>query len=239
MLLILPASFPVSAGEYFLIDMDDRYDEAPRKLCPMLVENFNRYASEPPMVCIRKFHPDFNEIKLPDWEEIDIGANIDTIERLLREESPRGGYFSTLTDTQNTVDFRLWKSDFDFNSDDKVNRVFRITVPKLKFKCEDRSKNQGLHQGAVRIRYLVEQNQMNEYRSGFWNVNGQVLGDVFLFKDQPYFHSWEEGASLDSVKARSFEWPFPRIEIRKGVHPFSHRESYAAHPVCEIGYKSD
>ena len=189
------------------------------------------------MVCERKFHSEFKEIDFPNWDPADIDSSLSTVKRILQEESTHGGFYSTFERLKDKGRFKLWKSSFDFNSDGSENVVYRITSIIHKEQCRDRNNNQGLASNAIQIRYLVEQNQINDLQSGFWNVNGEILGDVFLFQKQPYFHSWQEDASIQSDSAKSYEWPFPRIVVRKGVSQFSHRESFYDKPVCEIGYR--
>ncbi|MCP4431970.1 MAG: hypothetical protein GY806_13415 [Gammaproteobacteria bacterium] len=76
-----------------------------------------------------------------------------------------------------------------------------------------------------------------EFESGFKRINSDMPGDVFLFRNRAYFHTWKEGSYLRTEKSKEYEWPFPRILIRQGGYMFGFEESFSAGPACEIGYR--
>ncbi len=84
LVLGLIMSCPSWAGEYFLIDqkVSNYWGKDIPQLCSGLVENFNRYKSEPPMVCMRKFDTEFLGISFPKWEPVDVDASIEDVRRL-------------------------------------------------------------------------------------------------------------------------------------------------------------
>ncbi|MCP4485863.1 MAG: hypothetical protein GY820_00835 [Gammaproteobacteria bacterium] len=225
------------AGEYFLIDQKvvDPWDKDIPELCSRLVENFNRYKSEPPMVCVRKFDTEFLGVSFPEWELVDVDSAVGDIRRIYEESS--NDHFDALYQQWKDNRAKIWKSEFDINSDGSTNIVYRITSTKYEHSCKDRSGNKGIHEGAVWNRYRVEQNQKNEFQSGFRNINTSVMGNIFVFRDRTYFHTWEEGSYLKTEKSKAFVYPFPRILIRQGGQMVGFEESFFADPVCEIGYR--
>ncbi len=226
------------AGEYFLIDQAKFIHQKDdiKQLCSSLVENFNRYKDEPPMVCVRKFDTKLLGISFPEWESVDVDSSIEDLRRLY-EEQGKGEYFDGVYERWKDGRVSAWKSEFDINHEGLTNIVYQSRSVKLKFECDDRNGNQGNHEGAIRVRYLVEQNVKNDFESGFKRINGHVIGDLFLFRDRAYFHSWTEGSYLETGKSKEYEWPFPRILIRQVGYMFGFEESFFASPACEIGYR--
>ncbi len=225
------------AGEYFLIDQKvvDPWDEDIPQLCSGLVENFDRYKDEPPMVCVRKFDTEFLGISFPEWEPVDVDSSIDDLRRLYKEQD-KSEYFDEFYEQWKDARVSVWKGEFDINHDGLTNVVYQERRQKHKFQCDDREGNQGVHEGAVWVSYLVEQNVENEFESGFKRINSHMIGDVFLFRDRAYFHTWKEGSYLGTEKSKEYGWPSSRILIRQGGEVYTH-ESFFADPVCEIGYR--
>jgi len=59
------------------------------QMCQLFLQNLNRFCGEPPMVCERKIHPDFEKhFSFPKWNEVDPAEHLDLIALLIRAEAP-------------------------------------------------------------------------------------------------------------------------------------------------------
>ena len=59
------------------------------EMCQLFEENLNRFCNEPPMVCERKIHPDFEKyFSFPRWEQVDPDKHMDVIADYIRARAP-------------------------------------------------------------------------------------------------------------------------------------------------------
>lgn len=241
MVLVIPA--PIWAGEYFVIDTadtDTHWDQDALDLCSLITDNFNHYADEPPMVCVRKFQPDLKEITFPQWTAMDSEDFKQLlIEAKAENEFLDGGFLGFVKTinilTEQGREFGTWISRFDMNSDGSIDEVYRFTAPKLDFQCKDEDGNQGEHEGGFRSHYFLKKESDKD--EGLILARPTILfGDIFFYRNKTYFHQWRNGYVLHSEEAMSYESPFPRIVIRRGI---TYRgAAITSEAVCEIGYQS-
>lgn len=217
------------AGEYFLIERE-KYP-----LCQELVENFNTFKDEPPMVCKRKFNPDFKNLKLPKWEEINASEYFNTIKRLATDEKFQSMDNNVIEQYKLKMEkgiIKLYRAKIDINFDGHVNTVYRM-------KERDCDPVKGFsYSRPGGYRYFAEQNFPDKkHQKGLGNFNGRVYGGIFLYKGRPYLHEWMQQPLFLSDRSRAVEGPSPRIAVYEPSQSYRFTESYAVTPVCEIGYR--
>lgn len=218
-------SFSVEAGEYLLIGRESY------PLCRDLVENFNRFKDEPPMVCERRFHPDMKQFTLPDWIEVNAQEYKAIIARILTKEKKRAMSFEIVEHIFNKPELRLYRSMIDINFDGRKNTVYMMVLDSCGVERNYKSTT------APRYIFMAERSNKHDDANGFEYFNGSVYGGIFYYKGRPYLHSWTIGSAFGTDLSRLYS-DEPKIHVYETSSPYGKlREDFSDKIVCEIVYK--
>lgn len=225
-----------NAGEYYLIEKSHYLDKERADLCEKLVENFNQFKDEPPMVCELKFDPMFKDFTLPKWKKLDGLKHLKIIKRLQTVESNHPWDEDGIEFIKQKLKqgkYHLFQASVDINYDGHVNTVFKLTLNSC-----DQIRDYKYDIVGDNKYFAIPNFPDKNHPKGLGSLNGSVRGTLFLYKNRPFFHSWIQWPLFLSDRSRSVEGPSPRIAVYETSSPSRpYYESYAYRERCEIGYR--
>lgn len=236
--LIKKPTDAVGVGKYFVMGRSRwlKSDHEGLDMCDRLAENFNSFPDEQAMICKLKFRDSWLDVGVPKWS--DVGGDeraIHKVVKLLEEKSDKymtdyAGSFSELVKEKK---LSVLRAEFDFNSDGVADEIFQIQMLRSGYSCNHAATKKMYNSGRPYYRYVIVDGSGDD---SFVNVNGKLLGGVFLYRGMPYTHRW--GYADNPAYGMSYDKDY-KNEPRISIYKFSESQSGKVRGpllVCDIGY---